>query len=669
MPVTIDGLVSGIDTESVVQGLLEIQQQQLDRMTLRQSEVQDKQAVFRSLEAQLLTLRTSLGKLGRVQGNPIAKLTVTASNEDAMSATATEAAQPGTYNLRVDTTAKSHKVATQGFADSDALITQGTFDLRVGAGEITTITIDASNNTVQGLADAINAAGAGATASILQDASNPSAPYRLLLSSNSTGTVQQITLTNNLAASTGTETQPAFDFGTPVQAATDAQVTIGEGAGAIAVSSHNNRFNDVITGVSFNLLQVSPGEEISLTVGRDVKGAADAVSEMVDSFNKVVEFIQDRSKYNVDAASAGPLLGNRTAILIQQALQTAAIGVVPGVNSKSNRLASVGISVTDQGKLTLNRSKLEQALAGEIEGVDTKDMRRLFALDATTTNNGVSFVLGTAKTKATTDPIQVDITQAAKRATITAGTPLAASTVITAANKSFSITLDGGTADLTLAEGTYDRQQLADHLEAVINASPELIGSSVKVGLTSDALTITSDSYGTTSSIVVAGGTSLTDLGIFTGAAGVGQDVAGTFIVNGQTEPATGRGRLLSGNSDNATTADLQLRITLAPSQVTAGVEAEVNVTRGLASTLDSILEGMLHPETGQLATIDDRYDAEIESMKVAFERQQALFDKQRDSIIRQFVAVESALSDLQTTSSFLESQLASLSGFNSKKK
>ena len=406
----------------------------------------------------------------------------------------------------------------------------------------------------------------------MKDASGGASPYRLLLSSTKTGVENEISLTNNLAADNGAAVQPVIDFGTPVQAASDAEITIGNGAGAISVSSSTNRITGAFNGITIDLLQATAGEEVSLTVAKDTEGAVEAVEAFVTSFNDLVQYIDDQSRYIAASNQSGPLQGNRNAQSIQQKLRSAVLNSVPGVNGSLNLLSSIGITVTDTGRLQFNSSKLTDALEGRTDNVSPLDVKRLFALDATTDSSGVNFVLGSSRTKASSTPYQVDISQAAEQASITAASALAETTVITSVNKELQIKLDGAEATVVLNEGTYTRQELADHLESVINNASDLPGRRVSVSLAVDSLKITSDSYGRTSDILITGGTALTDLGLSSGQSDVGQDVAGSFVVNGETESAIGSGRLLSGDPENENTADLQLNILLGPGDVVAGL-------------------------------------------------------------------------------------------------
>ena len=88
MPVKIDGLVSGIDTQTIIDGLLKVQKQQVDRFALRKSEVQQKQSAFKGVETRLLSLQLDVSKLSRSQNNPFTKQKVTVSDETAIAGTA-----------------------------------------------------------------------------------------------------------------------------------------------------------------------------------------------------------------------------------------------------------------------------------------------------------------------------------------------------------------------------------------------------------------------------------------------------------------------------------------------------------------------------------------------------------------------------------------------------
>ena len=655
---TIDGLVTGIDTQAIIDGLLEVRKTQKDLITARQTEIRTKQTIYSSIKDQIGNLRAQAATLGKVQNNVFSNRTVSLSDETLATATASSTAASGVYRLKVQTLAQAQQIATQGVADADSEITQGTLTLRARSRSPVTITIDGTNNTLSGLASAINAAGAGVSASVVQDASGA----RLVVSSEKTGTENAIQITNNLAASAGGATKPEFDFDNPVQEAQDASVTLGSGPGAVTVTSQTNRVSNLIGGVELNLLDADPSKTLTVTVARDSQAGVKAVQDFVDSYNALASFISKQTAYDAGSDKASPLLGDSEVRRIQQQIQNGILGAVAGVSGKANRLAAIGVSVGDGGQLAFNSSKLTSILNGGTEGVTGDDVRRLFALDGTSTNSGIRFVSGSNRTRDLSVPYQVNITQAAEQAQVTAANPLSGTTVLTSANNTFSATIDGqSTGSLTLSEGSYTQDQMAAELERVINAAPGLSGRTVRVAAIAGQLQITSAAYGTSSEVRLAAGTANTTLGFLGTENSVGKNVAGTFVVDGVEEDAIGSGQLLSGKATNKNSADLQVRVTLPPGQVTGGVEGEMTLTRGLAARLDQLLGQMLDPVTGDFVGVDKQFQDRIDQMQKSIDRQQALFDAQEARIRTQFTAMEQAVQQLQSTASLVGSQLAAL--------
>ena len=658
---TIDGLVTGIDTESVISGLLQIQQTQLDRLEVQQSEVLQQQAAFGTIEAGLLSLRNATSGLARNSNSPFTRKVTSVSDENVLAATATSEAAQGSYRVTVNSVARAHQVASNGFADAEAEITTGTIELRTGSGDLTTITIDSSNNTLAGLVDAINDADSGVSASLISDPSGGASSQRILLSSRDSGTANEISITNSLAASSGNATQVTFDFGNPVQAATDASISLGSGAGAISVSSPNNQFEDLISGVRIDLLNASDGDEIEISIRQDTEAAVSAVQNFVDGFNAFMTQVDQLTAFN-EGGDNGVLLGDRSVITLQQRIRTAALDSVAGISPSLNTLSAIGVSVQDNGQLTFNSSRLSSIMNGEVDGLGPEQLADLFATQGDSTNAGVRFLLAGADTVASTDPYEVDITQAAERAVATATNAISGPVTITSANREVKLSLSGVEATVFLTEGTFTETELAANLEATINESSEFGSRNVRVSTEGGFLEIESEAFGSSSTITVQSGSALADLGFTGGEAGVGRDVEGRFIVDGEIEEATGRGRILSGDEDNPNTADLQVEVTLTAAQVTAGVEAEMTVTRGIASSLDKTFGDLIAGETGLLSTLDSGFDQELDSLRTAFDRQQDLFNLQQEQLIAEFVALESAMSQLQSTSSFLASQLGGIS-------
>jgi len=659
--ITIDGLVSGLDTASIVDSLLEIQQTQIDRLDSQKAEVTDQQTAFKGIEAQLLALRGSLTSLGRSQNNVLESKLATSSDEDILQVSAGADAVNGFYSLKVNSLAAAHQIASQSFASADEQITTGDISFQVGNRAATTVTVDSTNNTVNGLVDAINNSSEDVFASLVTDSSG----VRILLTSNHSGVANDLQITNNLGPSSGNAVQPDFS-GQAVQEASDASITIGSGAGAITVTSETNQFENVIDGLTFNINGADPSKTINVSVKNNTEASSEAIKSFVDNFNLLMEYIDDQTAYNVDNDDGGPLQGDRSAIAIQNSLRNRLVTSISGISTSLNQLSSIGIDFDDRGHLFLDDNQLNKVLNGEVDGVTTDDVRRLFSLDGQSSIAGVEFLFGSSRTQASTTPYLVDITQAAEQASINGTADLAASIVIDSSNNNLEFEVDGkSTGVIQLTEGTYTQAELADHLESVVNSSSDLNGQSIDVNFVDNRIQITSNVYGAQSELGTFSGSALATLQIDSAAADEGQDVAGNFIVDGVVEEAKGNGRLLTGNLDNANTADIQLRVTLSSDQITAGTESELSISRGFASDLDLIIGKLLDPVTGQVKNANESFNEQIESIEQSIASTTALITAKSDALIAQFAAMEQALSSLQSTNSFLVSQLGGTSSLS----
>ena len=181
-----NGLASGLDTGKLIQGLLAIDQAKITQLTNNQQKIVQKQTAFKALEAQLLTIQTNSDRLSRTFSSVLDTRTVTSSSPDLVTASAASGAPTGVYSFHVDAVAQSAQIASQGFTSATSAITQGTIQFRVGTGVATTVTINGTNNTVQGLANAINDQSGDLTATVVNDGTTGQ-PFHILLASSKTG--------------------------------------------------------------------------------------------------------------------------------------------------------------------------------------------------------------------------------------------------------------------------------------------------------------------------------------------------------------------------------------------------------------------------------------------------------------------------------------------------
>ena len=769
-PITVSGLISGINTNALIQALLSTEQQQVTNLQSQQTTVTGTQTAFDAIEAQVLSLQSTLAPLTSSQNSVFDARTAASSDTSILNAAASSQAVNGVYDVTVNKLATANEIASQGFDSTSSQISQGTLTLNVGAAS-TTITINSTNDTLQGLADAINASGAAVTANIVNDGSGTGQQgYRLVLASTATGTSNAINITNNLAPSGSGVIQPNFSSGSisnailspsfsgtstvqsnagtgytgssnddytftvvqggtvgtanniqlsytdasgnnsgtitlnqndantlinvaqgvqvqfsagtlntgdsfsvktfvpTVQAAGNASVTLGSGSGALTVSSSSNQLSSLIPGVTLSLAAANPNTPVSITVGNDTSSITTDINNFVTAYNNVIGAIQQQTGYNTTTGQAGPLLGDFQTQTIEDSIRSFAESSIAGANPLLNNLAALGISTGSNGQLSVDSNQLANVLSGGVAGVTAVDVGNLFALSGSSANSGVQFLTGSSQTKSSATPYTVQITQAAQQASLVADNALAASTVINGTNNTFTVNVDGKTSDpLTLASGTYTPSQLAQAAAAAINGDAGLEGEAINASVNgSNQLVLTSNVYGSASQVTMDNGTALSALGFQAGASAKGVDVAGNFVVNGNTEPAIGSGQFLTGDSGNANTAGLELQVNLTPAQVGSGVNTSVTVSNGIAAQLSNFITSLTNPATGRFLQVDNGYQAQLTAIQNQITQQNSYIQQKTTQLQNQFATMEETLAQLQSSSSIITAAAANFNAINS---
>lgn len=187
----VTGIGSGIDISSIVKALVDAErapkQSQLDRLESATTSRISAVGSLRSVVSEFTTTLQGLNSLSSFQ-----KQAVVSSNTGVLTATASSTLAAGSFSLQVQQLASSSKVALQSVSGGTAA-TFGSGTLTIGGGSSAfDVTVDADNNTLAGIRDAINTAGQsrGVSASIVTDASGS----RLVLNSTKTGAGNDLTV-------------------------------------------------------------------------------------------------------------------------------------------------------------------------------------------------------------------------------------------------------------------------------------------------------------------------------------------------------------------------------------------------------------------------------------------------------------------------------------------
>ncbi|MGB1907955.1 MAG: flagellar filament capping protein FliD, partial [Spongiibacter sp.] len=150
-------------------------------------------------------------------------------------------------------------------------------------------------------------------------------------------------------------------------------------------SSPNLVVEDMIEGVTLNLVKAQPGEKIELSVALDTASVKKSIESFVTNYNKLVTTLNDLTAFDPEANTAGLLQGDSTTRGIAQSIRQEIGVIVDGVGSDINSLAQLGITTGDKGKLKIDSDILTDRINnnfGEIGDVFSSESGYAVRFDA-----------------------------------------------------------------------------------------------------------------------------------------------------------------------------------------------------------------------------------------------------------------------------------------------
>ncbi len=258
---SIVGIQSGLDWVGIVDSMITFERQNAVLLENQQAEKTDIITTLKAAQAKFLALNTKVSRLRTSRTFEAAVITV--SDESHLSAQAFGAVGSGSYDIQVLSVARNHQIASQGFSDgSISDFGTGTIVLGVGGHSSKTITIDTGNSSLMGIKNAINDAGAGVTATIVNDGSS-SNPYRLILRSDRTGRDNTIEITSNLTGGTNLDFDNAsFDDPEAMDMAAGSTSELSLGASASYSGSENKIYTFTVAGTG----EQTVGVDVPITI-------------------------------------------------------------------------------------------------------------------------------------------------------------------------------------------------------------------------------------------------------------------------------------------------------------------------------------------------------------------------------------------------------------------
>lgn len=517
----------------------------------------------------------------------------------------------------ITTVVSSARAGTTVAADTGA----GTLQLELSGGlrtgEARVVTVSTGDRSLGAVAAAINAAGAGVSAAAVRV---DTGQWRLQLNATRTGEDARIAIDGDALGGLG---------GLVVTSeAQNARITIGTGPGAYSIEASGNTFANVLPGVTLTARQVTSGP-VTVTTERSHDSIANDVAGMISAINDLLADIKVQTRTDPTARTSSALAGSSAMRQLAEEVRNALAFPVAG--GPISIPAMVGIERTREGSFTFDRAKFVEALTN-----DPAAVAALFARGGTSTGDAVFAAAGPLTRAGAYD---VEITTPPSQATST-------------------LLFDGGGAETrvgvrfgstVVTVDVWAGQSNAQIVDA-FNAAFADAGVAMVAETDGGGLRVRARDWGSAGDFelnvdLVGGGP---------WDAVTGTDVAGT--IDGIA--AVGVGRTLSlGANESSGAAGLSVNIAAGA----VGALGQVEYRPGIAARVVEVTSAMTRADSGLLTTAKRAADDRIKSFGDQIERLEDRLSIREINMRRQWSALQTLLSGLQTQGAWLGSQLSAL--------
>ncbi len=343
------GKSSGIDVSSVVNELMQIEEQPETQMQSEQTTINSQISALTTINNQLSTLQSSVQALEDPINGALSQMTTGSSDSSVVAASADNTAVAGTHSVTVSQLATVSSSYSDYIASGSSLA-GATITVDYGPDpsnplNVDTINIPSTDTTLQQAADYINQGRYGVSASVVSDAQGS----RLVLTSKTSGAAGNLTVSST---ATNFTSAPGMD----------AQLTVD----GVPVDSSSNTVTGAIPGVTLSLGATS-STPVLITVEPDTSGAATAIQNFVTAYNAVIGSINSQYTLNSNG-NEGVLAGDSMLETLQSQLLNMVSTSVSGVGNYVN-LQSLGIEMQNDGTLQIDSSTLSSALSSDYSDV------------------------------------------------------------------------------------------------------------------------------------------------------------------------------------------------------------------------------------------------------------------------------------------------------------
>jgi len=470
-----------------------------------------------------------------------------------------------------------------------------------------TVQLSSEDTTLAGIRDAINAADAEVSAAIINDGSSFN-PYRLLITSQRSGEVGRMMVDAEFSAG------EVLELNTSTSAKNAIVVLQAEEGGNILITDTSNQLDQVIPGVTINLLSADPAETVSVKVEADIAAVQQSIINLIGTYNNLMDAINSQQSYNADTEQrGGPLFGNVSLMNIRNQLRRVITDPIKSSASLTS-IFDLGISADLTGHLNVDNSRLTEVLKDDLEGV--KDF---FSLSE-------------------------NVAHSSFETTPSASSTLSGDFNVESVNNGDTSSDNWGSPGGGWMDGT--QSTFPDYLTLTFDTIRTLHKVTIH---TLDSDTDPASSYGIKDyelQYLTRGGNPDNDDDWQTHTT-ITDNSEGT-ITHYLSSISTQAIRLKINNSNDG--------------QYSRIIEFEAYQRTGIAGALKNYLNSITTADTGLIACVEDSLYSQNEDYQGRIEAQEKLMEMKEEKLVRDFVQMEQYLAVMQVQSSWLQQQMSILS-------
>jgi len=701
--ITSAGIGSGLDVTGLVEQLVTAEGEPVRiRLDRKEAKLQTGLSALGTFKGAVSDFQASLTSLRSPES--FSSMNIINDNQDAISAVASRDAQPGEYEVEVVQLAQTQKLASAAFDSDVKPLGTGSMTISLGRYHLDThsfttnpdippasITINSENSSLRGIAEAINESNAGVRASVIDDGSG----YRLVISSLMEGLDNSIRITtlddddnhfdengiSNFVYDLVAKEIKQEDFTTndaaklasgvfgAAQVISDdrtqqlkfsvtnmSETVTGQDAivriDGLEVIRSENDIQNVIKGLTMELQPGSEGTISSLNVSLSTEQVKTSINAFVGKYNELVSITNSLTGYDPETGVAGPLSGDASVRGVISQIRRAMSQSFSSINHEYDSLASIGIDTDRNGTLSVDETRLQNAIDTNLQ-----EIVQLFATAGSANDPLVEFVA--AEQTTTPGSYNLNVTQLAEHG-VYAGVPQDFNRgFIDEGGNRLKLRVDGMLGNqLEVTPGEYNTMaELAAQIQEAVANDATFSANDIRLTtkVENGQLILQSDSLGKQSNIeVVSIDTALSNIsGLSVGVGQQGRNIQGAF----NNRSAVGDGMNLTAEGE---AAGLNVKV----EGGVLGPRGNVVYSNGVASQLDALLS-RFNESDGLFSSRTNGFNDRIGDIARQREQLASKLERTEKRYTKQFSSLDALLGKMRSTGEYLDQQLSTLPGAN----